>query len=349
MTVRPVVRAVLRGALKDVRYVRPVRPGRAHGLVAEVYGQAERDFGVLAPPLALHSPAPGPLAAGWLMLRETLLVDGAVGRAVKERVATEVSRANSCPYCVEVHQAALEGLAPASVPADGDAVGAWARGSGRAPGAGRELPFPASAAPEICGVAFTFHYLNRMVAVFLADSPMPAAAPGFVRAPVMRTVTRAMRPVGPGPLRPGESLRLLPGTPAPAGRPWARENPVVADALGRAVAAVDAAARWVPRSVRERLGELLDGWDGGPVGPSRAWLTEPLATLPGVDRPAARLALLTAFAPYQVTDADVAALRARHPGDRELIELTSWAAMAAATRVAGRWQTPQTLRTPQPL
>ncbi|NBE53877.1 alkylhydroperoxidase, partial [Streptomyces sp. YC537] len=79
MTVKPVVKAVLRGALKDVRHIRAVAPDSAEGLAARVYAQLERDFGVLAPPVALHSPAPPVLAAAWTLLREVLLVEGRVG------------------------------------------------------------------------------------------------------------------------------------------------------------------------------------------------------------------------------------------------------------------------------
>src|ERR1700722_2652698 len=90
----------LRRALDQIRYVSPVRPAAATGLVAAVYAQVEHDFGMLAPPVALHSPAPGPLAASWVMLRETLAVQGQADRAAKEMVAAAVSVENACPYCV---------------------------------------------------------------------------------------------------------------------------------------------------------------------------------------------------------------------------------------------------------
>jgi hypothetical protein len=63
-------RKALRRSLDQIRYVSAVRPAAAQGLVARVYGKVERDFGMLAPPVALHSPAAGPLAACWLMLRD---------------------------------------------------------------------------------------------------------------------------------------------------------------------------------------------------------------------------------------------------------------------------------------
>ncbi|MFD1049963.1 carboxymuconolactone decarboxylase family protein, partial [Kibdelosporangium lantanae] len=50
-----IVRAALRKSLSRIRHVTVVRPADARGLVADVYRQAERDFGMLAPPVALHS------------------------------------------------------------------------------------------------------------------------------------------------------------------------------------------------------------------------------------------------------------------------------------------------------
>lgn len=38
---------------------------------------------MLAPPVALHSPAPEVLAASWVMMREILIVPGTVDRTTK--------------------------------------------------------------------------------------------------------------------------------------------------------------------------------------------------------------------------------------------------------------------------
>lgn len=167
------VRTALRRSLGQIRHVTPVRPRSAPDLVDRVYRQVERDFGLLAPPVALHSPAPECLAACWLMLREALVADGQADRAAKEAVAAAVSQSNACPYCVEVHGASLHGLAGAGaaealVAGELDsitdarirAVATWARAGGR----DSSSPAPTAAQlPELIGVAVTFHYLNRMV------------------------------------------------------------------------------------------------------------------------------------------------------------------------------------------
>ncbi|WP_406011658.1 carboxymuconolactone decarboxylase family protein (plasmid) [Streptomyces sp. NBC_00637] len=345
---RPLVRTMLRGSLKQIRHVAPVAPREARGLAAEVYGQARREFGVLAPPLALHSPAPEVLAAAWLLLRETLLVEGRAGRAAKEAVATGVSQANECPYCVEVHQAKLQTLAGP----DDDGLAAltdWARTLTAADRPRTPAPFPAGHTPELLGTAVVFHYLNRMVRLFLPDSPVPAAAPRAGRGPALRMVARAMRPDTGAAVTAGAALGLLPAAPLPAALAWAEPEPAVAGALARAVACVDAAAeRWVPEPVRDVLHAELAVADGVPPGPSRAWLGPLTAPLAPGQSSAARLSLLIALAPHQITDADVTAFRADQPGDRELVELAAWASLTAAVRAGSRFTLPDPRPTAAP-
>ncbi|HEX3647320.1 MAG TPA: carboxymuconolactone decarboxylase family protein, partial [Pseudonocardiaceae bacterium] len=297
-----VLRTALRRSLAQIRYVDPVRPAAATGLVADVYRQMEDEFGMVAPPVALHSPAPTVLAATWLILRETLLAGGHAGRAAKEAVAASVSIANACPYCVEVHSTALRGLDARSA---ADAIGAgriddvddpgisvlaeWARYTGdRA--RGYAVPAPAEQAPELVGVAATFHYLNRMVNVFLAESPLPPGAPDAAKNVARWLLAKVMRPS----VRraPGLSLPLLPDAPPAADLAWAAGNPTVAGAFARACAAVDTAAEAVvPEPVRVVVRDHLASWNGMPPGPSRAWVTDAVAGLPAGQRGAARLAL----------------------------------------------------------
>lgn len=314
-----IVRTALRRSLNQIRYVEPVRPGGATGLVAAVYADVEADFGMLAPPVALHSPAPVALAASWSLLRETLVASGHAPRAVKEAVAAAVSRSNTCPYCVSVHTATLEVLTDTTF---GD-VEAWASG------AGRVRPFPAEQLPELLGVVVAFHYLNRVVNVFLGDSPLPANAPATARRFLGRFMGTTARKEHP----PGRSLRLLAEARRPDDLAWSSGHPVIGDALGRIAAAFDAGgARALSRPARELVLDRVAAWDGAPPGLSRAWATEAVADLPAGDRPGATLALLVAMASYQVDDGTVAAFGG---DDRRLVELVSWAGFTAARRMAG--------------
>ncbi|MFD5250923.1 carboxymuconolactone decarboxylase family protein [Amycolatopsis sp. NPDC058340] len=302
------VRLALRRAVREARYVRPVPFGRATGLVRDVYRRLERDFGMLAPPVAVHSPSPAVLAASWVMLRESLVAAGETSRADREIVATLVSRGNSCPYCVEVHGMALDSLGRSSE--------ATAIAEGRPVADPLAGPLSPVARSELTAVAFTFHYLNRVVSVFLGPSPLPSSVPDSARARAKAVLRRFLRPVTGA--SPGESLDLLPVGSRDFG--WAAGNPVVEDAFSRAAAAFGALA--VPSVVREVVARELSTWDGSPPGLSRSWVD-------AFDDPVVRLALVVAKAPYQVDDALVAA--AGLP-DRELVELVGWTSFTAAAR-----------------
>ncbi len=343
------IRTALRRSQAQIRHVSAVRPGAAQDLVAAVYAQAERDFGMLAPPVSLHSPAPGPLAACWLMLRETLLAAGVATRTAKETVAAAVSLGNACPYCVEVHSATLHGLArghdalaiaagrieSVNDPAGRD-LAAWARASGTQEAAARHpAPFPAGHAPELTGVAVTFHYLNRMVNVFLRDSPLPPSVPAAARGGVLHVLGRLMGHAARNHPAPGASLHLLPDAPLPPDLSWAAASPSIAAAFARGAAAIEtAASQSVPQPVRDLLSTTLASWNGQSPGLGRSWAEDPVSALPAASRPAGRLALLTALASYQVTQSDIDEFRLAQPRDRALIELTAWASLAAARRIS---------------
>ncbi|MGH3741819.1 MAG: carboxymuconolactone decarboxylase family protein [Micromonosporaceae bacterium] len=352
---------VRRATLAQVRHVSPVHPNQARGLVTRVYEQVERDFGMLAPPISLHSPAPDPLAACWVMLRETMLAAGQVSRAAKELVAVIVSRGNTCPYCVDVHGAMLHGLVPGEEPERDPElrrVAAWAQASGTVATATQcPPPAPPGQMSELVAVVVTFHYLNRMVNVFLPDSPFPSRLTGDARRRVKRVVGWAMGGRARRAVEPGAALGLLPAAPAampaPAARVsaaepappvvgapladlgWSAGSPRLARAFSAAALTIERAGR---RSTQQATRDLVEAqlvaWDGKPTGLSRAWVDEAVGSLPTEERAAGRLALLTAMASYQVDSGVVAEFRKAQPSDQALIELTSWASLAAARRVA---------------
>jgi AhpD family alkylhydroperoxidase len=322
------VRFAVRRSLNDTRHVRVIKRRHATGVVAEIYRQVERDFSMLAPPVALHSASTDVLAASWMILRETLLAQGFADRAGKEAVATGVSLANDCPYCADVHGMTLAAMPDAS---EVSTLTEWARSSAVGP---VPAPFPAAHAAELIGVAVAFHYYNRMVNVFLSDSPFPSHVPESAKPKARKVLGGVLRPA-PGGAVAGESLDFLPAVPLPADLDWARSNGVVAEAFARAYAAVEVAgARSVPASVRALVSSRLSTWDGRPPGLSRAWVEEAVAALPSEDRAAGRLALVIALASFQLDDGLVSEFRLGSPGDDTLVELAAWASLAAARRIS---------------
>ncbi|MGI8331723.1 carboxymuconolactone decarboxylase family protein [Actinomadura scrupuli] len=324
------------------RYVSPVTTERATGQVAGVYAQLAADFGLARMPLFMTlSPEPGVLAATWALLRESLLA-GRAPRTGKEVVATGVSLANRCPFCVDAHTVLLhatgahrlaETLARGQAPADPEQARllAWATAT-RTPGA-PELaapPFPDGLAPEYIGTALAFHFINRMASALLTDNLLPGnlQRSRLVRSLSGRTLGRAVRRRLPA----GDSLPLLAGLPTGPAPAWAAGAPVgTAFAALRATATTGGALLGEP--ARATVLSTVTGWEGGahpPLADGR--LDRPLAALPAPDRPGARLALLTALAPYRITDADVTGWRGTGRTDAELVRLLAFGALAAVER-----------------
>ncbi|WP_329617759.1 carboxymuconolactone decarboxylase family protein [Streptomyces brevispora] len=331
-------------SLLQVRHIATVPFGEATGDTARVYRELEQDFGVLAPPIALHAPVPALLAASWMTLRETMLVDGLVPRAAKEAVAAAVSRGNQCPFCTTMHSTMHNSLTARPTSSGRGAKAGPDGGAGTAPdqltawiGSAGRPPFAPELMPELAGTAFCLQYLNRMVNVFLGAQPLPPRAPDRAVGPVLRVLTGLMRSSVRARARPGTSLSLLPDAPLPKDLGWAAADPRIAAALARSTAAVElTAAELVPEPVRDLVAAELARWDGGDPGLGRAWLDAPLRELPPADRPAGNLALLTALASYRVDDKVVAAFRQNGGGDREILAVTSWAAQRAAQRRSGQ-------------
>ncbi|MDY7080095.1 MAG: carboxymuconolactone decarboxylase family protein [Chloroflexota bacterium] len=332
-----------------IKYVQPVTAAESSGLTAQVYPQIKRDFGALVEPFTLHSPAPQLLAGVWIATRETALV-ASVRRDLKEAVAATVSRINQCPYCVDAHTMMLHATAAhdaaAAISRKRDdqiqdptlrAIITWAAAT-RSPGDPILLapPFSEQEGPEIAGTAVVFHYINRMVDVFLNETPLPSNR-GWLKPTFKRMAgwyfSRAARRPKPA----GASLVLLPAAEPGADLVWAAASPTVVDAFARWTAVVEEAGEEaLPASVRALVRERVEAWNGESLGISRHWVEEAIVDLDGADQPAARLALLTAFASYQVDEGVVEAFRTQQPGDDKLIGATAWASFIAARRV-GTW------------
>jgi hypothetical protein len=224
------------------------------------------------------------------------------------------------------------------------ALAIWALGtsSGATPGPGG-APFPPEHAPELIAVAVLFHYLNRMVNVFLGPAPLPPGVPARALRPVTSVLTRLIKAAALRVGDAGASLYLLPPAPLPDDMAWVAGDESLAQAFARSAAVIEAVgARSVPPRVRELVQAEVAAWDGLPKGLSRGWVEDAISVLPEHERGAGRLALLTALASYQVDESAIEQFRAQRPEDDALVELTSWASMTAARNEAARLRTGQT-------
>jgi AhpD family alkylhydroperoxidase len=280
---------------------------------------------------------PEVLAATWALLREALLA-GDASRVDRELVASAVSRANRCRFCVDAHGMLLHALGehelaevitrggtPAE-PRHAELAG-WAEAS-RSPGnAGWTSPY----GPEVTGTLLAFHFINRIVSALLDPDLLPG---GLQRSPVVRFVGgRLYAKTAREPKEPGRSLRLLGAGATGPSSAWAGESPV-----GIAYAALKNAATQGGDLLSEVARQTVTAtvrWEDGRHPPRPAeWAAELVRDLPGSDLVGTRIALLSAFVPGAISPGDVALWRRSHPADADLVRLVAYGAITATDHVA---------------
>ncbi len=332
-----------------IKYIQPVSPNSAQGLVAKVYPQIKKEFGALIEPFTLHSPAPELLAGAWSACRESLLV-GSVRREIKEAVAATVSRINQCSYCVDAHTIMLNAnsahnSAYAIFHQEDDqiidvavrSIVEWAAAT-RSPGTNilQSPPFSQEDAPESIGTAVFFHYVNRMASVLLSNTPLPSNHPllkGTLKRMAGWYFSKAMHRSKPL----GMSLELLPESELPDDLAWAKVSQNIAGAFARFAAAVDRTGRdFIPEDVRDCVEKHVQAWDGNDPGLGRHWVEEAMSGLDERSKDIGRLVLLTALAPYQVDEEVVNSFTSHIIGDDKLIGALAWGSFTAARRI-GTW------------
>jgi AhpD family alkylhydroperoxidase len=277
-------------------------------------------------------------------------VGTAVSRATKEAVAATISTINECPYCVDVHTTTLYALTEPDTGAKiatgraGEVTDpnlrrilAWAKAT-RSPGSPTlaHPPFPAPAAAELVGTALGYHYINRMVSIFLPSSLLPNGALGrglkrLIGAGIRRRLLSS-------PL-PGAALQYLPDVEGGGldEFSWAPTGSIIHSAFTQAAAVFDTlGAHALPAPVRELVTGRLAQWQGEHPPLSRQWVDDAVAGAAEPLRPPARFALLTALAPYQIDTRIVEDFRTATGGpnaDERIVAAAAWSSFAAVRRI----------------
>ena len=315
----------------SIKHLDVVAPQSAKGLVHNVYAQMRKDFFV-ASPFVLHSIEPEVLVVVWSLVRETLFC-GLAPRSHKELVAAGVSRANSCPFCVDAHYSAVR-----YTKLEDSALETWAQATSRASNPElKSKPFSEHDA-EYLGTVVAFQYLNRLVSVFMDERLMPA--PHMFRGVVLKMTETMMG----GMLRKarknksGDSFGLLEEyngaftwTPE-----WAKQNPNIAEAIARWSAVIEnRASELLDNNLLAALGRYIDEWDGEKTQLAYRW-AENLSDIDGFDKDVANVALRTVVAPYTIDELMVKNLLLGGMTQQQVLVLVAWSAQRAARRV-GTW------------
>ncbi|MEV8634202.1 carboxymuconolactone decarboxylase family protein [Streptosporangium sp. NPDC051023] len=324
----------------SVRHVVPVPRRSATGRVAEVYAQSTADFGQVA--FMMLSPAPELHAAAWAVLRESELA-GLAPRTDKEVVAVAVSQANRCRFCIDAHTILIhalgehqlaEDLLNDRVPTDPHhaALATWAKATRTLdPAHLAAPPFQPELAAEYIGTALSTHFINRMFSTLTDEQLLPG---NLQRARSVRRVgAMAYTHTVHQELARGDSLPLLAGIPTASRPAWAGDTPIGAAYAALRSAAADGAALLSEQSQNLLRATVAEPTATGPLSHG-TWLTQRLTRLPEADRPAAKLALLAALRPHDITEADVTAWRTTtSANDTHLVRLLGFGAITAVERI----------------
>ena len=331
------------------RYIKPAAYQKATGLVAAIYDQVVDEFFINGP-LTTHSVCPPVLAGVWMAEREIMLTDHLLSREDKEALGVTFSQVNGCVYCEDLINSVVYGADEGELAellrhkqqlkikdTKTRKLHEWALSSYDI-GAGilANPPFGRAMAPEVIGSALMFNYFNRYVKVFFSGTPLKAPfSSKLIKTALYRLTGIELHDSVVRRLKPGRALDFLPPAELPADMSWAAPDRNIAAAVSRWAAAMeDAAARTISPAVHTCIEVELTKWRGQPMGLSRAWMDPLVADLSEADAAAARLALLTALSPAQISDSIIEAFREHHPDDEALVITVGWAALSASRRVA---------------
>ena len=328
-----------------MKYIVPVTPSKAEGLVAEVYSEIKQDFGRIVEPFTLHSSIPSLLAGVWMASRESELV-GRVQRSIKEAIAASVSKLNQCPYCVDAHtimiratgekrtaQLITQGHYDKIFPDQTQKIVKWAL-STLSPESELVLspPFEALDAPEIIGTAVFYHYINPMVKIFLGDSPIPVP---FFKSQMKYVASNLLfKKAVKLPKISGTSLTPLPPRELPADFSWAKESPNIAGAYARLAGVIkDMEKTFVPKQTQLTITKHLNEWSPETKKFGVEWLEEATAKMTSQLKISTTIALLTIFAPYKITKKIINNFCRFFPQQNQLLGIIAWASFTKARRI----------------
>lgn len=325
---------------RKVKHVNILKYSETSDQVRAIYKQLNAEFQI-APPMTVHAQVPKIFAAVWSACRESLVVGD--HRTEKEIIATTISNMNDCPYCVDIH-AVMIGADPNEVKHKSE-LEFWAS---QTLNPRHEIiqnpPFSKDLIPAYLSTAVMFHYINRVVNIFMREgSPLNLPMPLKMIKPVFQKIASATlgRATIRKKARAGLSLELTKPVDFKTNIAWIDNDPIIGQSLIRFFYSLKEEAKTVlPITSIQCLEEHLSNWKGENPPLGRSWLEVILSECKLEDRAGLKLALLVARSSHQVTDKDIQDFRKSNPNDEDLIKVVSWAASAASFRIS-HWLQPK--------
>lgn len=304
-------------------------------------------MGDVVEPISLHAILPDLLKGIWGILRETVIIEDHVSRKVKEAVGAAVSASNECPYCVDAHTIMIIGLkdklvADAIVKKNLDLIEDdevrkivnWSFNTRNFKSMViNNPPFDAKAAPEIIGTAVFFHYLNRLVTIFLGPTILPLNI-HFFKGMMKSMAAKMFSGVLNAEKKAGEQKGSYANI---KGLYWTAENPRVQYVFTYFFHVVSELAKeHIPEEVQGFIKDQIMDWDGSDMENTKD-LDAVVSVVSKKNQPLARMLYLTAFSPHRIQDYHFKEFHMFYNGrDEQILSSLSWASLLTAIRIGDR-------------
>ena len=315
-------------------------------MIREVIKQIKKDFGIYADPFKIHEPIPELLASVWAACRETELV-GILPRSIKELIAVHVSKSNSCTYCVDAHEMLLYSVGKKelveletqdeTLNTEEVLFAKWARLSRNPKDSIVEYPlFTMKQASEAIGIVVYFHYLNRMVHLFLEDTLIPLRQSKF-KSLLQSLAGFAFSRRIKKEKKIGDSLHFLPANTLPSDMQWAISQSHIATAFAQFNSSINQLKNhYIPISVQQVMEKFWSEWNGEEAPLGFAWMEKYLHSVDSQHQDILKLSILLTMSPYRVTKDIVKEFEVNHEDSKLLLATAAWASFNAAKRI-GSW------------
>ena len=318
--------------------------------IKKINKQINNDFGLVGP-LTLSSVSKNVHAIRWANLREVFTVNTYVNRLEKEIIARGISQANKCSYCVDVHNASIASIGDQKTPiginekarktiADTriNALTEWSLNT-KKPDANiiKNPPFNKNEATEIIGTALVFHSTNRLVDIFLEDSPLPKfIANSIFKKLALNIASKTLfKGMVSKKVIAGDSLEFISSELHLNTPNWAKSVPLYAKTLIARNQLINSIEKEIiPEQIVRLFKTKVNDWKGEEMPLGRNWINEILSPVDITHTPIAKLIFLSAYTPHTITEKDISEFRQTNQSDKELVDICYWAIQIITDRIS---------------
>lgn len=332
-----------------VKYIKINTYKKWNDLISKINFQIDRDFWLVWP-MTLSTISENVHIIRWIFARELFIIENNVSRVKKEIIASWIAQINKCPYCEDVHTTSISSawnnkVSKAIMNKTWESLNdkktkeiiKWSLNT-RKPNTNiiKNPPFSEKEAPEIIWTALVFHSTNRLVSIFLDNSPLPnflsnnltkkialkIASKTFFKSMIFKKV------------KPLESLKFISNYDF-----WNKINnfnpmELFIKALKIEKEILDEIEnKHIQINLIKLFKTKIAKWEGEDMPLGRAWLLKITKNLNENEKPIANIIFLSAFSPYTITKNDINDFLQIKKSEQELLEICFWSIQTLVNRI----------------